>query len=202
MTNLKHHDLSKTVAKLLQKLEAEKGEALHSLFARKVVRVGENLATKSGPNLRAHGPQTLCYSIAANTTIPIPNVDGVRWEDGRVSAFVMDYMPGRRLDEVWHTLDRDQKLSLANELHSYISQLRRLKGDHIGAVDRGKAIIGQRVLVEGGPFVSEQMFNDIVRTAPDLLRHYAKYALMDNHEMSSHTLIWLPEISWSARAAR
>lgn len=81
-----------------------------------------------------------------------------------------------------------QKISIADELHSYISQLRNLKGDYIGAVERGKAVIGQIESIEGGPFDSEQEFNefilgDIVKAAPDLLRHCAKFALMDNHDI-------------------
>ncbi|KAJ5238448.1 Aminoglycoside phosphotransferase [Penicillium chermesinum] len=67
----------------------------------------------------------------------------------------MDYMSGKRLDEVWDILDSSPKVSIADELHSYINQLRDLKGEYIGAVDRGKAI----------------------------LRHYAKYAFTDNHDI-------------------
>jgi len=98
----------------------------------------------------------------------------------------MDYMPGKWLDETWKILDSNQKISIANELRSYINQLRGLKGDYIGAVDRGKAIIGRRISMEGGPFDTEQQFNefilgDLVQSAPDLLRHYAKYALTDDH---------------------
>lgn len=42
-------------------------------------------------------------------------------------------------------------------------------------------------LLEGGPFDSEQQFNEfvlgnIVASAPDLLRHYAKFALSDHHQ--------------------
>lgn len=80
----------------------------------------------------------------------------------------------------------DQKLSIASELHSYINQLRDLKGDYIGAIDRGKAKIGQIASIGGGPFDSEQQFNefilgDIVESAPDIQRHYAKFALIDDH---------------------
>lgn len=100
----------------------------------------------------------------------------------------MDYIPGRRLDHAWNDMSPDQKGSVANELHSYVSQLRNLKGDYIGAVDHGKAIIGNRFPTEGGPFESEKLFNefilsDIVEKAPPLLKHYAKYALRDDHEV-------------------
>ncbi|KAJ5469290.1 hypothetical protein N7539_008908 [Penicillium diatomitis] len=50
--------------------------------------------------------------------------------DGQVTIFVMDYnVPGKRLDEAWNLLDAEQKLSMADELHSYLEQLRDLKGD-------------------------------------------------------------------------
>lgn len=160
---------------------------LYSLGKRKVIRSG-NLLVKSG-RIRSQEAQTLRF-IATNTTIPVPKVHDVHWEDGKVVAIVMDYMPGKSLEEVWDTLDSNQKLSIADELHSYINQLRTLKGDYIGAIDRGKAIIGQIASIEGDPFDSEQQFNefilgDIVKSAPDLLRHYAKFALMDNHEIVS-----------------
>ncbi|KAJ5577142.1 hypothetical protein N7535_004068 [Penicillium sp. DV-2018c] len=139
----------------------QEGTTLHSLCGRTVVRLGDNLVVNSG-DIRSHEAQTLRF-IAANTTIP-------------------------RLDEAWDTLDSNQKLSIADELHSYMNQLRGLKGDYIGAIDRGKAIIGRLASIEGGPFDSEQQFNefilgDIVTSAPDLLRHYAKFALMNNHEI-------------------
>ncbi|RHZ49084.1 hypothetical protein CDV55_101117 [Aspergillus turcosus] len=161
-------------------------ETLHSLCGRTIVRVSNNLVVKSG-NLRSHEAQTLRF-IATNTTIPVPTVHDIHWQDGQVVSIVMDYMPGKRLDEAWDTLDANQKLSIADELHSYINQLRNLKGDYIGAIDRGKAIIGQLASIEGGPFDSEQQFNefilgDIVKSAPDILRHYAKSALLDNHEI-------------------
>jgi aminoglycoside phosphotransferase (APT) family kinase protein len=163
----------------------QEGEVIHSLWGRKVVRVSEGRVVKSGPNLRIHEAQTLRF-IAAKITIPIPKVHDIRWEDGKVTAIIMDYMPGKPLDQVWDNMDPNQKLSIAQELHDYVAQLRDLKGDYIGAVDRGKAIIGRSL--EGGPFDSEKLFNefilsDIVQKAPDLLRHYAKYALEENHEI-------------------
>ncbi|RAH48879.1 uncharacterized protein BO95DRAFT_38738, partial [Aspergillus brunneoviolaceus CBS 621.78] len=87
----------------------------------------------------------------------------------------------------WETLDPGQKSSIAGQLHSYLVQLRRLKGTYIGAAGHGKACIGQRAPIEGGPFDSEQQFNtfileDLVKL-PEVLQHYAKHALTDNHEI-------------------
>ncbi|KAJ6007188.1 hypothetical protein N7522_005539 [Penicillium canescens] len=117
----------------------------------------------------------------------------------------MDYMPGKRLDEAWDTLDSDQKLSIASELHDYINQLRDLNGGYIGAIDRSKAVIGQFASIEGGPFDSEQQFNelilgDIVKSTPDILRHYAKFALMQDHEIFLLTPISARVISLSKEA--
>jgi hypothetical protein len=63
-----------------------------------------------------------------------------------------------------------------------------LKGDYIGAINRGRAIIGQIVSIEGGLFDSEQLFNefilgDIVKSAPEILRYHAKYTPMENHDI-------------------
>jgi aminoglycoside phosphotransferase (APT) family kinase protein len=161
-------------------------ETLHSLCGRTIIRISNNLVVKSG-NLRSHEAQTLRF-IKANTTIPVPKVHDIHWQDDQVVSFVMDYMPGRRLDEAWPTLDSTQKLSIADELHSYINQLRNLRGTYIGAINHGKAIIGQIDSLEGGQFTSEQEFNefilgDIVPSAPELLRHYARFALSDDHEI-------------------
>ncbi|KAJ5109907.1 hypothetical protein N7532_002552 [Penicillium argentinense] len=170
----------------MEQFENQEGTTLHSLGSRTIIRYENNLVVKSG-DIRAHEAQTLQF-IAAKTTIPVPKVHNIHYEDGKVMAIVMDYIPGKRLDEAWDTLDSHQKLSIANELHSYLSQLRKLKGDYIGAIGRGQAIIGQISSLEGGPFDSEQQFNefilgDIVKSAPKILRHYAKYALMDNHDI-------------------
>lgn len=170
----------------MDRFKTQEGTTLHSLGGRTIIRYENDLVVKSG-DLRDHEAQTLRF-IAAKTTIPVPKVHDILYEDGKVVAIVMDYVPGKRLDEAWETLDSHQKLSIANELHSYMNQLRELKGSYIGAIDRGQAIIGHIASIEGGPFDSEQQFNefilgDIVKSAPDLLRHYAKYALMDNHEI-------------------
>ncbi|KAL2815991.1 hypothetical protein BJX63DRAFT_430584 [Aspergillus granulosus] len=100
----------------------------------------------------------------------------------------MDYIPGKPLDKAWDAFTADQKLSISTRLHDYVSQLRSLKGDYIGGANRGKAIIGRRAALEGGPFESEQDFNrfilaDLVKSAPVLLQHYAEHALQDTHEI-------------------
>ncbi|KAL7790756.1 kinase-like protein [Trichoderma ceciliae] len=165
----------------------EDDEVIYSLSGRKIARISDTMVQKSGSNLRDHEARTMQF-IAANTTIPVPTVHEVDQEDGRVTSIVMDYVPGKSLDEAWGDLTPEQKLSTARQLRGYVSQLRSLKGDYIGALDGGKAVIGRRVTLECGPFASERLFNgflleDIVGTAPKLMRHYARHSLSDNHEI-------------------
>ncbi|OAX78622.1 hypothetical protein ACJ72_07068 [Emergomyces africanus] len=163
------------------------GEVLYCMGRSKVVRLGKDRVVKSAPDLRIQEADTLRF-IAANTTIPVPKVHDVHWKDGKVAAIVMDYMPGQQLDKAWANMNHDQKLSVTRELHGYVSQLRNLKGDYIGGLNHGKAIIGKYVTIECGPFNSEKLFNeflvsDISPKAPEMLLHYARHALDDNHEI-------------------
>jgi predicted Ser/Thr protein kinase len=84
-----------------------------------IIRYDNNLVVKPG-YLRAHEAQTLQF-IAAKTTIFVPKVYHIHYEDGKIIAIVIDYIPGKRLNEVWDTLNSYQKLSIANELHSYMN---------------------------------------------------------------------------------
>ena len=143
----------------MEQFKNQEGTTLHSLGGRTIIRYENNLVVKSG-DLRAHEARTLQF-IAAETTIPVPKVHHIHYEDGNVVAIIMDYIPGKRLDEAWDTLDSNQKLSIANELHSYLDQLRQLKGNCIGAIGRGPAIIGQIMSIEGGPFDTELLFSII-----------------------------------------
>ena len=109
----------------MDRFKTQEGTTLHSLGSRTIIRYENDLVVKSG-DLRDHEAKTLRF-IAAKTTIPVPKVHDSIYEDGKVVAIVMDYVPGKRLDEAWETLDSHQKLSIANELHSYMNQLRELK---------------------------------------------------------------------------
>jgi aminoglycoside phosphotransferase (APT) family kinase protein len=160
-----------------------------SLSRRKITLSGDDddlVVTKSG-HLRDHEIRNMQF-VAANTTIPVPKIREVSWEDPIRRYFEMDHMPGKQLSKAWKGLNVEQKRSIAAQLRGYVDQLRNLKGDYIGAVDRGKAVIGQRRTLECGPFDTEKEFNsflfdDLVHTVPRLTKHYARHALFDNHEI-------------------
>ncbi|KAG0645129.1 hypothetical protein D0Z07_9187 [Hyphodiscus hymeniophilus] len=160
------------------------GVVLHSTFNRKIVRYG-NRIVKSGPDLRPSEAETMRF-IAENTNIPIPRL----YQDNSVSerSITMEYVPGERLDMVWNTLPEEQKLSLADELKGILAELRALKGQYIGSLNRGHAIDGRKFDFAGGPFLTEGSFNqfllsDALKATPTVLRDIALRALRTDHEI-------------------
>lgn len=77
--------------------EDQEETILHSLCGHTVVRVSNNLVVKSG-HMRSQEAETLRF-IITKTTIPVSKVYEIRWENGQDVAIMMDYVPGKRLDE-------------------------------------------------------------------------------------------------------
>jgi aminoglycoside phosphotransferase (APT) family kinase protein len=124
--------------------------------------------------------------IAANTNIPIPRV----YEDTSAleNSITMEYIPGESLDKVWGTLLEEQKLALADELKQVLSELRGLKGQYIGALNRGQAMDVRKFDLVGGPFDTESAFNDFLlsdtfKAIPTVFRDMASRSLRTDHEI-------------------
>ncbi|OQD71391.1 hypothetical protein PENPOL_c001G05003 [Penicillium polonicum] len=184
---LNHEQIKAEEAEARSKVTDDEGEVLYTFHRRKIVRISEYLVVKKADDIPVHEAPTLRF-IAENTTIPVPKVHDVRLENDKVVGIVMDYMPGKPLDEVWDTLSPSQKQSIAEQLRGYISQLRNLKGNYIGAIDRGTVSMGKWGPIYGGPFDSEQEFNqwilnDLSSGLSAPLRYYAEHALTDGHEI-------------------
>jgi serine/threonine protein kinase len=165
----------------------DEGEVIYTFHRRKIVRISENLVVKKADDIPAHEAPTLRF-VAENTTIPVPKVHDARLEDGKVVGIVMDYMPGKPLDDIWNPLSPDQKQSIAEQLRGYLSQLRNLKGDYIGAIGRGTVSMGKFGPIYGGPFDTEKEFNqwilsDLHSSISAPLKNYAEHALVDGHEI-------------------
>ncbi|KAJ5476771.1 hypothetical protein N7475_002500 [Penicillium sp. IBT 31633x] len=184
---LNHEQIKAEEAEARSKVTDDEGEVLYTFHRRKIVRISEHLVVKNADDIPVHEAPTLRF-IAENTTIPVPKVHDIRTENDKVVGIVMGYMPGKPLDEVWDTLSSSQKQSIAEQLRGYISQLRNLKGNYIGAIDRGTVSMGKWGPIYGGPFDSEQEFNqwilnDLSSGLSAPLRYYAERALMDGHEI-------------------
>jgi aminoglycoside phosphotransferase (APT) family kinase protein len=142
---------------------------------------------ESGPDLHPSEAETMRF-IAANTSIPIPRVYESQEDSESVPNITMDYIEGERLDKIWNGLLEDQKLDIANQLKMILSELRGLKGQYIGSLNRGSATDGRRFDFKGGPFDTENEFNhfllsDMLSSTPSILRNIASRALRTDHQI-------------------
>ncbi|CAG8125091.1 unnamed protein product [Penicillium salamii] len=170
-----------------QLLPAPEGTVLSESWDRKVVRISEDRIVKLGFSLNPSEAANLRF-VKANTTIPVPMPYDFIWHNDKLISIEMDYMPGKPLDKVWDSMDSTQRLSIANQLQGYISQLRALKGDYIGAAERGKAIYGCRISTKCGPFDSEKAYNewrlaDVYDDVRKTVKPAISFALPNDHEI-------------------
>ncbi|QRD84987.1 hypothetical protein F9C07_2223132 [Aspergillus flavus] len=81
-----------------------------------------------------------------------------------VVQITMGFVEGDTLEKVWKDFTYDQKEVLAGDLKRYVSELRKLKGEKIAALNDGKVRVlsGSRYAQEGGPFESREEFNQFL----------------------------------------
>ncbi|KAJ5473555.1 kinase-like domain-containing protein [Penicillium sp. IBT 31633x] len=166
----------------------EEGTAICSQHDRRVFRISDNLVLKKGSCLRFSEVTNLRF-VAENTTIPVPKVHDVQWENGKLTGITMNYMSGTQLEKAWETLSSEQKDSIVEQLQGYFAQLRNLKGTYIGGADGQIAVAGNMFHFEGGPFESDRLFNqwlleDVDKRVRSVYRYYAEHALTDDHEIN------------------
>ncbi len=119
------------------------------------------LVVKASPvsmeNCRRNEAMSLAL-IRELTTIPVPRVVQVSQTVGRPdwagSAYLAtEYIPGRTLDECWHSLGILAKARIIWTLRDYVAQLRTLKRRAPGPLDKACAFEGYYFSEEGaGPF--------------------------------------------------
>lgn len=90
---------------------------------------------KSSPDLKPWEEADAMQYIAKNTNIPVPKV--FQTCRGASPSIVMEYIDGKRLDEVWNDLPEASKLQLSQQLREILTELRELKGDFIGPFSGG-----------------------------------------------------------------
>jgi hypothetical protein len=112
--------------------------------------------------------------IAANTTIPIPRIQGVHKRKGKL-ALEMDFIPDCDiLQACWHDFTDEQKQALVEEIGGYIKQLRDLEppsAHRISSTD-GNACRQIRVgsVKRFGPFDDASGLHTLIRGGWDLER--------------------------------
>jgi aminoglycoside phosphotransferase (APT) family kinase protein len=100
--------------------------------------------------------------VRKHTDIPVPEVLAAYQDEstGHV-CIVMEFIEGDTLENVWDSFSPSQKGEIIEQLQSYFSQLRGIKGDFIGSVDRTACEdpLFDNELGAYGPFRDENEFN-------------------------------------------
>ncbi|OOO05212.1 aminoglycoside phosphotransferase [Aspergillus oryzae] len=113
-----------------------------------------------------------------------------------VVQITMDFVEGDTLEKVWKDFTYDQKEVLAGDLKRCVSELRKLKGEKIAALNDGKVRVlsSSRYVQEGGPFESREEFNQFLELiGVDTMLHASQddildtmpYASLDDNSSSS-----------------
>ena len=164
--------------------EAKKSNPSHVFvdsMRRKVFRLGDSVI-KFGPGVDAQEAQTMQF-VRRATKVPVPETA----TDG-ANVIVMDYVEGCNLQECWQAMSDAERQCIAEQMSDILHQLRGLKGDYIGAVDRGPAVDMRRGVSTGGPFDSESEFNkflldNMISTTPLLYYQSIQQMMRNDHNI-------------------
>ncbi|KAM5475330.1 hypothetical protein MauCBS54593_001806 [Microsporum audouinii] len=101
--------------------------------------------------------------VRANTSIPVPEVYNAYTDEVKNRGIIlMEYVEGSVLEDVWDTLNQEQRQNILDQLKSFMDELRSIKGNFIGSVD-GTYCDDPVFCAElggFGPYQTEQEFND------------------------------------------
>ncbi|KAK0469757.1 uncharacterized protein EV420DRAFT_1634172 [Desarmillaria tabescens] len=129
----------------------------------------DKCAVETGWSPEAQAQELVCLQ----TNIPVPVIRQVLPMDD-LCVLVMDYIPGRTLSTVWHTMSIWQKISTAVTLRRYVRELRSIhhpRGDIPGPLGEGReplpCISSVLFTVEWGPFPSQHDFIQFFHTAKE-----------------------------------
>jgi hypothetical protein len=135
-----------------------------------VYRVDEGTVVKFGDAVRMAEAAAMRL-VREKISVPVPQVfDAYLHPDSKHGCIVMEYIPGRRLDEVWNSYNQVEKENIISQLKRYWQELRSIPGTFIGSVD-GTYCEDQFFSNDPtsyGPFESEAVFRDaLIRAVRD-----------------------------------
>lgn len=127
-----HADVTRALEKFVPHVARTESVRLLSTLRATLVSIQDKVV-KYGYNVREVEADTMQF-IARETRMPILKVYGVDKNERGGVFIVMEFVHGVTVETVWKTLSKKEKESLALELRGYMDDMRKLKGDYIGAL--------------------------------------------------------------------
>ncbi|CAI7617741.1 unnamed protein product [Penicillium glandicola] len=147
---------------------------------RKIIRVAKDRLLKYGPSQDIELEAENMRYIAENTTIPIPHVHETQIHGAGIKSILMDYIEGHTLQDAWFNMTPSQKMSVAQELHGYIQQLRGLKHEDPGPFS------SKNIYTRGPIYLDEYLFSRLATSVPDLVRNYTTTKRREDGTVFTH----------------
>lgn len=73
--------------------------------------------------------------VRSPTSIPVPEVYNAYMDENSKNGYIMEFIEGEVLRDVWDGMDSIQKGKIISQLRSFMTELRTIKGKFIGSVD-------------------------------------------------------------------
>ncbi|OAA66002.1 Protein kinase-like domain protein [Niveomyces insectorum RCEF 264] len=126
-----------------------------------VYQIDDRTVVKTGESVALTEAETMAFA-RQHTTIPVPDVHNAYTDEtSGYACIVMDFVPGRTLDEAWPTYTEADKDAVLAQLRGYLAELRAHRGDFVGGLGRTPC---NDPLFDNekngyGPFADEAAFN-------------------------------------------
>lgn len=180
-------DVLQALQRYVPNLAESRKVRLISNYRHTIVSVQDQVIVKYGSLVREVEAETMQF-VSSHTSVPIPKVHGTFTNEDGITFIVMEFVRGETLEAVWTTLSKDDKQELALQFGSYIDNMRKLKGEYVGALGRRSCNV---VSLQGpytGPFnteneLNETMLRDFEREVPGYFGSVLKKLMKDNHQV-------------------
>lgn len=180
-------DVARALRKCTPHLAATKRVRIISNLRAMVVSVQDQVIVKYGYNVRQAEADAMQF-VSSHTSMPVPKLHGTFTnEDGR-TFIVMQFVRGETLENIWPSLSENEKNKLALEMRAHVDDMRKLKGEYIGAIGRLPCMVGSLQGPSKGPFSTEKELNDALAqqyedARPGYFGSMLKKMLKDNHQV-------------------
>ena len=125
-----------------------------------IYKIDEKTVLKFGDTVRRAEAETM-QLVRRRTSAPVPSIHNVYENKDGQTMIVMDYVPGKNLEDVWDTMSDESKARIIAQLSQHLKEIRSITGAFIGGVDGTPCEdqIFEGKGSESGPYKSEDEFN-------------------------------------------